>query len=474
MRKFIIPIFIVALVASQAGCSHLQLRPTPVWPLAWNNWGDAVGSFNLPATPYWLPQVAATEDEEGIGSETLQSGMADSSTDTESQEMHYPAYNWEANIWRPSVGRWIRYYQGRGKEHLDRAEIRAAQYYFIMEREAEALGFSEAPLALAIAESGANPNAHSRAGAAGMWQFIRSTGKLYGLENDYWVDERMDLARSTHESMRHLRDLHDRFNSWELAYAAYNAGPRRVSRAIRFSGSHDFWTLRRRHFLPRETRNYVPKIVAIQYLLRERGWKNGPPERLRTLALQTVEVPPLTDLKRVAQLLHLNTAWIARNNPTFKIGTTPPDRRTTLVLPPNAADLLVTALDNGITTWLTEPRTWLLKQANSPFGIQKKYGIPARETAELNGVGLYHVFAAASKIRIPVASSVPEKAFLNRRERVVYRVRRGDTLSHIARRMRTTIWNLRRWNRLRNSRIYPGQRLVVYRPPSHASWLGNS
>src|SRR5947208_12071695 len=123
----------------------------------------------------------------------------------------------------------------------------------------------------AMIESGFNPVAVSRVGAKGLWQFMAPTARLYGLRVDRWVDERLDPEKSTVAAAAYLRDLHVRYGSWELAQAAYNAGAVKVDKAMRATGSGDFWDLTRSRFLRRETKDFVPAIQAATLIGRDPG-----------------------------------------------------------------------------------------------------------------------------------------------------------------------------------------------------------
>lgn len=182
------------------------------------------------------------------------------------------------------VEHWVEYFTGRGHDvfarYLERSEYFIPYIREILRDE----GMPEDLVYLAMIESGFNNHARSRASAVGPWQFISATGRRYGLAVNWWVDERRDIRKSTLAAIRYLRDLHKIFGSWELAWASYNAGETKVSRAIRRFQTLDFWTLARHRFLRPETRNYVPKLMAAAIVSKNRtqfGFKPSLAARLR-------------------------------------------------------------------------------------------------------------------------------------------------------------------------------------------------
>src|SRR5581483_803550 len=167
-----------------------------------------------------------------------------------------------------TVASYINYYSTRGRDVLERALTRAGLYQDMISRVLKEEGVPQDLIYLAEAESGFRPLALSRAGARGMWQFISARARGYGLRRDAWVDERQDPEKSTRAAARHLKDLYNQFGDWYLAMAAYNSGPLTVQHAVRRTGYADFWQLYRRGVLPKETRNYVPIILAVTIMAK--------------------------------------------------------------------------------------------------------------------------------------------------------------------------------------------------------------
>lgn len=202
----------------------------------------------------------------------------------------------------------------RGRSFIDKCLYRSGKFFPLMRK---ILKFNNAPeelIYLSVQESGLNPTIVSRAGAVGLWQFMPSTGYSYGLSQDQYRDDRRDFEKSTDAAARHLKDLYRTFDDWYLAFSAYNAGPGRVNSAIRKSGSHDFWSLR--SYLPGETKNYVPSIIALSYVLRspeEYGFNNI--EYGNPVSYDRVNIKAQLTLQKVADLCETDIESIRELNP---------------------------------------------------------------------------------------------------------------------------------------------------------------
>ena len=292
---------------------------------------------------------------------------------------------------------------------------RSARYLGMVRDVMRKKGLPEELAFTAMIESGYNPNAVSRAGAKGMWQFMAPTARRYGLRVDQWIDERLDPEKSTVAAASYLRDLYALFGSWPLAQAAYNAGEVKVARAIRVTGSNDFWTLARTNHLRRETKEFVPQIHAATVIGRD-------PERFGFEfddrpgpATETVSVPPATDLRRLSVTAGIPHDTLRSMNAVLVRGMTPPGARYDLRVPVGARHQVVVAL---------APRQ-------------------ATETV-----------AAAKPGASRASRSAPDSE--------VHIVRPRDTVSAIAKLYGVSVGDVVRWNRLeRQDSIRPGDRLRV-------------
>jgi len=201
----------------------------------------------------------------------------------------------------------------RGRTFIDKCLYRSGKFFPLMRK---ILKFNNAPeelIYLSVQESGLNPTIVSRAGAVGLWQFMPATGYAYGLGQDEYLDDRRDFEKSTDAAARHLKDLYKTYDDWYLAFCAYNAGPGRVNSAIRKSGSRDFWSLR--GYLPRETKNYVPSIIALSFVLRNPGeYGFNDIEYGNPVAFDKVNIKSSLTLQRIAELCESDIETIRELN----------------------------------------------------------------------------------------------------------------------------------------------------------------
>jgi membrane-bound lytic murein transglycosylase D len=263
----------------------------------------------------------------------------------------------------------------------------------------------------AMIESGFNPLAVSRVGAKGMWQFMAPTARLYGLRVDRWVDERLDPEKSTVAAARYLNDLYVRYGSWELAQAAYNAGEVKIDKAIRGTGSTDFWDLSRSKYLRRETKDFVPAIQAAMVIGRDPSQYGFEPSPVGMPDIERVTVPAGTDLRKLATSTGIEFQTLRSLNPVLIRGITPPGRTWEVRVPGGSREVVTASLT---------PRPKVAATA-----------------------------AAVAPSRRPAGTGV-------------HVVRARDTVSSIAKLYGVSTGDVVRWNNLENGdAIRPGDRLRV-------------
>jgi membrane-bound lytic murein transglycosylase D len=389
----------------------------------------------------------------------------------------------------------VELFTGRLKNYLEDGLGRAARYLPMIQDVFRAEGL---PLDLAyvpLVESAFKPNALSSAKAKGMWQFMVGTGRENGLQTDWYVDERAEPEKATRAAAKYLKSLYAIFGDWHLALASYNGGPGRVQRALERSGRSDFWSLSAStRFLPRETRDYVPLILAavivaknpVQYGL------NITPDN--TPATEVVALPKATDLRRVAEWADTSVELLQELNPELRRWTTPV-RATDyqLRVPMGSADQVRTRLeeyDDADMAILANLTWYTVKKGETLLGIARKLKVNRTDLADANYLSAQSRVkpgqqlivprapttllaarteaappAAASRTSAPPAVLASADAVPASRTVVsTYRVKSGDTLFSISRRFDVSVESLRAWNSLRGSAIQVGQRLRIHSP----------
>ncbi len=236
------------------------------------------------------------------------------------------------------VRRWINYFQTEGRSSFRRYLERSTRWLPYIHNELEAARMPMDVMYVALVESGFMPDAMSPAGAVGMWQFIRETGKRYGLRNSWWIDERRDVYKSTRAAISYMTDLNKMFGSWYLVAASYNMGENGVKRLIKRHNSNDFWELADRGALPDETVNYVPKIIAAMLIAKAPalyGFRDL--QYSQPYVFDYFEAPGGTDLGNLANFLGVSGQYLRELNPELLHGLIPAHVRSHRIRIPKGA-----------------------------------------------------------------------------------------------------------------------------------------
>lgn len=335
----------------------------------------------------------------------------------------------------PKTKKWINYFVGRGRDSLLRYLELSGRYAPFMSEMLNERGMPRDLIFLAMAESGFQNNAKSHARAVGPWQFIMPTGKKFGLKIDWYVDERRDPIKSTIAASTYLRDLYKMFGNWELAAAAYNAGEGKISRAVRRFASDDFWKLSNHRFLKSETRNYVPKIMALAIIGKNlKSFGLEAIEFKDSLEFETVSVPPLTDLIALSESIGWDLENLQLWNPELMRWFTPPHVNYTLRTPVGYSDKVANYIANhpgGNDNF----QKILISSRMNVNELSRKYKIPVEVLLDINEQDRDRTnFSKGDEINIPfrVGQHGKERMYADLYEKVRSKSSRRNFYDHIA------------------------------------------
>ena len=417
-----------------------------------------------------------------FGDTALPPAIPDSLEDPEDEE---PTWDIDVHSYltHDRVEHFLNQYTGNARHRIAERLSRGSRYEPMIRSKLLAGGIPEDMYYLALVESGFDPHAYSRAAAVGMWQFMTTTARGVGLRVDWWVDERRDPVRSTDAAVKYLRSLRQQFGSLYLAAAAYNGGSGRVSRGLnRFagqlggtSGDDRYFALAEKDYLPRDTKNYVPQLIAAALVGKDPERYGLQVRREPPFTYDSVTVPASTPLSAIARASGAELAEIVELNSRVLRGVTPPDGPFLVRVPSERA----TGFDSAFAALPLEERAAfnrvVSKKGESAATIASRHGITARQLAWYNPglarlksgrlrpgqtvlVPARAVVAAALDVPDPKLEIYGRAAASNAR---VHIVRRGESLGAIARKYRTSVASIVRLNGLRKHVIYPGQRLAV-------------
>ncbi len=386
---------------------------------------------------------------------------------------------------------YIDLFQGRLRDWIQDGLRRGARYMPMIQNVFRAEGL---PLDLAyvpLIESAFKPNAVSRAKAQGVWQFMKGTATLQGLKQDWYVDERSDPEKATLAAAKYLKTLYSIFDGdWHLALASYNGGPGRVQKALSRSRLGDFWSLADRpRLLPRETREYVPMILAAIVIARNPIQYGFQVEQAAPVTSDTVKVAKPVDLRHVAEWAGVSIGEIQSLNPELRQLTTPiRGREYEMKVPAGTGSIIEEKIAQADPRDLTFFQSYTVKQGESITTIARKVGGKRADLAAANYLFVSSRVTAGQQLIIPreattmlaaradrpvpptaSRSVVSSRAMVSgaptvgpsENERLIYRVKSGDTLSSVARLFHTSVQSLKLWNHLRTSSIKPGDRLTI-------------
>jgi membrane-bound lytic murein transglycosylase D len=364
------------------------------------------------------------------------------------------------------VAGYISYFSGRGRGVFERAYARSGRYHDMIVSTLKEEGVPQDLIYLAQAESGFHPLAVSRVGARGIWQFMASRARGYGLHHNMYEDDRQDPEKSTRAAAHHLKDLYNQFGDWYLAMAAYNSGPGTVQAAVRRTGYADFWELYRRNVLPKETRNYVPIILAVTIMAKDPSQYGLDDVNLDSPAgYDSITIDYPVDLRLVAQCVNSTPSELQDLNPSLLRQSTPRQGEFQLHLPTGTKDQYETAMASIPPDMRLWWRYHAVQSGETLASLARSYHTTAKQISEVNHLDSPELEADA-KLVIPVAPGKhPQSDTATYARRITrYKVHRGDTVESVAENFGISPQMLRRWNGLRGSSL-AGRRILALHLP---------
>ena len=360
-------------------------------------------------------------------------------------------------------------------DYVHRMIERSRLYLYFIVDEVEKRKMPMEVALLPMIESAFNPTAYSRAHASGIWQFIPSTGKHYGLQQTWWYDGRRDVMAATRAALDYLDRLHDQFGDWQLALASYNWGENGVARAVAKNKARRKPTGYQYLQMPRETRNYLPKLQAVKNIISHPEQLGFPLEDIPNQPyFTTVTTAHHMDMQVAARLAEMTEDEFRSLNPAHTRPVITSNGTRTLLVPVDKAGIFAANL-KGYEEPLVSWQTYTLKKNENLETVADKFGLTQQRLREINGINRHVTLRPGRSLLVPMDEDADASNFgdtWNTPEfqapddrfggRVTYRVRSGDSLYSIARKHRVTVAAIKDWNGLRTNQIRSGQRLTIF------------
>ncbi|HPU29014.1 MAG TPA: LysM peptidoglycan-binding domain-containing protein [Syntrophorhabdaceae bacterium] len=389
-------------------------------------------------------------------------------------------------VFNEAVEYYIQYFTTEKRKVFSNWLRRARYYVPIMREILRENNLPEDMVYLAMIESGFNTKAYSPKKACGPWQFIYATGERYGLKVNFWVDERRDPEKSTVAAAKYLRDLFNQFGCWYLAAAGYNAGEGRIERAINKHNTNDFWELIKYNTLPKETREYIPKLIAAAIIAKNpEKYGFGNMEYEEPIKFKTVKVPPATPLSCISKAANMGIETVKSYNPEILRGITPPDEHHYMIKLPE--DINIQSFHEHLALALKERRLikgmakYTVRKNDTVAKITKRYGASYEDLVLVNsmdgnlkikkGMVLYiprYKDGEPKKTMLaeaPKSSAFKEKTQSNKKinnlTSNIHIVKKGETLSSISKKYGIDKKIIMEANNLKNEKIFADMKLKL-------------
>ena len=388
---------------------------------------------------------------------------------------------------RPAVTEQYKYFLRNGRKTMQVFSKRSEKYLAYARKVFRSKGLPEELAYLAIVESGYNPVAKSGAGAAGAWQFMKYTGMKYGLNQDDWQDERLDVYKATVAAADYLDKLHRQFGDWPTAIAAYNAGEGKMQRACEAAGANTFFgvcakndSLDAKTRLKPETTQYVPRFLAVSCIMDNLGSLGFDPIHPENAPQMTpVKVKPATDLKAMASACSMNWSEFYRNNPHHVRTVSSPNAQTLVYVPEDSRSVAMAYARNPVTVSGAQlaqaarqsapaapgaarcTGTHCIAPGETLYQVARKHGTTVDALMQANNISNPNALRAGDRIKVAASARAGSRA--DKSGRRSYTVRPNDNLWQISKRMNVSVSDLKRWNKIDERSLHVGQTLVVSR-----------
>lgn len=384
--------------------------------------------------------------------ESIEMGMT-KFTIIDDREGHIPL------VTNSQVESYIRYFQGKGRKGFNIWLKRYVQYKDLMLPILDQYDLPEELIVVSMIESGFDPKAVSKAKAVGLWQFMYLTGKQYGLNRNWYIDERQDPIKSTHAAAKYFQDLYNEFEDWYLVLAAYNTGPGRLNRALKLHETSDYWQL---YSLPKDTKNYIPYYLSSAIILRNPEKYGFKIPKSNPLKFDEVEIEKSSDLNVLAKAADTRVSTIKKLNPELRQPATPNNGPYSLNIPFGRKESFYKKF-NAIPDnekFAVQKVEHRVQKGENLSSIAAKYRVLKADLQTINNITNANNIRIGQVLKIPVKGGI----YANYPEKIIYKVKTGDQLGFIAEKYNTRASEIRKWNGMKanDSSIYPGQKLTLF------------
>ena len=384
--------------------------------------------------------------------ESIEMGMT-KFTIIDDREGHIPL------VTNSQVESYIRYFQGKGRKGFNIWLKRYVQYKDLMLPILDQYDLPEGLIVVSMIESGFDPKAVSKAKAVGLWQFMYLTGKQYGLNRNWYIDERQDPIKSTHAAAKYFQDLYNEFEDWYLVLAAYNTGPGRLNRALKLHETSDYWQL---YSLPKDTKNYIPYYLSSAIILKNPEKYGFKIPKSNPLKFDEVEIEKSSDLNVLAKAADTRVSTIKKLNPELRQPATPNNGPYSLNIPFGRKESFYKKF-NAIPDnekFAVQKVEHRVQKGENLSSIAAKYRVLKADLQTINNITNANNIRIGQVLKIPVKGGI----YANYPEKIIYKVKTGDQLGFIAEKYNTRASEIRKWNGMKanDSSIYPGQKLTLF------------